>query len=166
MNRSTWLGRLFRKDRMQAREEFLRVIRRYGGNVKAAAIDLGFDRRYMFRILWRESLWQELDNIRAKKTRSVAMRDIGELNWLDRARVACRTPRTEEIMSYRTNTLGLQVRLDPRKAAKAIASAYKDAGSEAGAARLLKCGRSSLQRWVRVLVASGHLDAELVKAVA
>lgn len=93
MNRSTWLGRLFRRDRVAARAEVVKVLRRYKGNLKAAAFDLGFDRRYMFRILWRETLWPELDAIRAAHPRVHARRvDVDDAEWIASARRALRKP--------------------------------------------------------------------------
>lgn len=158
MNRSTWLGRLFRTDRMKAREEFLRILRRYDGNVQKAAIDIGRTRRDMFRLLWREALWHELDAIRAEARRRVADAPQ-EMTFLERTQFALHAPSTEDAMAYRTNSVGLLVRLDPKKAVRLIEAAYRDAGSEAGAARRLGCGRTSLQRWVRALVEGGFMEA-------
>lgn len=66
MNRSTAIGRMFRTNRPKARAEVVRVLRRKGGVVMAAAVELGISRRQMWRFIWREGLWSELDAIRAE----------------------------------------------------------------------------------------------------
>jgi hypothetical protein len=91
MMRATWIGALFRKDREAARAEVVRVLRRNRGEMKRAAIDLGLDRRYLFRILWRESLWHELDEIRAKVAAEDARAKAD--SWLGRARQALKEPK-------------------------------------------------------------------------
>jgi len=154
--RVTWLGRLFQQDRMAARAELVRILRRYRGNVKRAAIDIGYARRHIFRLLWREGLWHELDVIRAEACRHED--GAQPMSFLERASHALRAPTMEEAMAYRTNNVGLLVRLEPQKAANLIAQAYRETNSEREAAIRLGCGRSSLRRWVRVLVAGGYMD--------
>jgi len=60
------MGHLFLYERERGRVEFIRIMRRHRGKITDVARELGFDRRYIFRILWRESLWHELDMIRAE----------------------------------------------------------------------------------------------------
>lgn len=70
MNRSTAIGRLWREDRAAARALVLRTIRRCGGHIGRAAIELGYrDRVMIYRVLWREGLWTEVDRIRADVAR-------------------------------------------------------------------------------------------------
>lgn len=60
-------------------------------------------------------------------------------------------------MAYRESELGWAVRFDPVKAARVIAAAWAQAGTEIGTARALGCGRRSLQRWVARLEEAGHV---------
>ena len=87
-NRSTWIGRLFRADPMKARQEVLRVFRRYGGLMQPTANELGIARRHLIRICWRESLWTHLDKIRAEAGTRESV--IDEADWLARTRAALR----------------------------------------------------------------------------
>lgn len=57
---------MFREDREAGRRELLRILRRYNGSPKRAAVDLGIDRTHLFRIIWRENLWPEIDKMRAE----------------------------------------------------------------------------------------------------
>jgi hypothetical protein len=66
VNRRTWVGRLFRRDREAARQLIIRTLRRNRGNVKCTAYELDFNRKYLFALFWRESLWHEVDAIRAQ----------------------------------------------------------------------------------------------------
>lgn len=88
MNRSTWIGRLFRSDRDAARREVVRVLRRHRGCMKRAAVDLGIDRRHLQRYLWRESLWHEIDEIRAEAARIAKTK----VSWIEQTRKALATP--------------------------------------------------------------------------
>lgn len=82
--RSSWLGRLFRTDPLLARAYVERVIRRNRGVMRNIAFELGFDRRYTFRIIWRENLWPVLDEVRAAH----AAETSDENAWLARTRKA------------------------------------------------------------------------------
>lgn len=89
-NRQSWLGDLFVSDREAARAHLVMLMRRYKGNMKAVAFELGFDRRYIFRVLWRESLWHVLDEIRAQHPRPTRREDP---DWLMKARRALKGDR-------------------------------------------------------------------------
>ncbi len=86
MNRSTWIGRLFRKDREEARRQVIRVLRRNKGHMPNSAIDIGVTRRHLLKLLWRETLWPDLDAIRAEFPRTKVTRL--EREWLEKARAA------------------------------------------------------------------------------
>lgn len=88
MNRSTWIGRRFREDPLEARQDFLRVAKRCRGSVQAIAIDLGVTERQIRRICWRESLWTAIDKIRAEAASAPPV--IDDADWLARTRAALR----------------------------------------------------------------------------
>lgn len=60
------MGTLYRENPAAARAEILRVLRRQGGSVTLAARDIGLSRRNFIRYLHMESLWEDLDAIRAR----------------------------------------------------------------------------------------------------
>ena len=85
MNHSTAIGRLFRRDRQAARALVLRVLKRCKGNVQRASVELGYHtKRWLLQIIWREGLWTELDEIRAKHGMKARATESHEL--VDRAR--------------------------------------------------------------------------------
>lgn len=84
--RVTWIGTLLRVDREAGRAAIIRVLRRYKGNMTKSAHDLGFNRQHLFKLLWRESLWHELDAIRAEFPK-VRHRTV-EPEWLAATRAA------------------------------------------------------------------------------
>jgi hypothetical protein len=87
MNRSTYVRRLFVQDREAARAHILKVIERNKGSLRSAAYEMGFDDRYMKRIIWRESLWQEVDAIRARcGSRGYSGLEIVDDEWLTKTR--------------------------------------------------------------------------------
>lgn len=79
MNRSTWLGTLFRRDRAAARAELLDGIARSRGNVRRLAFLLDLSRRHVMRLLSRERLWLAVEEARARRR---------EPEWLLRTRLA------------------------------------------------------------------------------
>jgi len=81
--RDTGIGRLFRADVARGRSELLRVLDRNGGNVLRAAHELAIGRRHLYKMLYREKLWPEVDAMRvsARKARR-------EPTWLERTRAA------------------------------------------------------------------------------
>lgn len=85
--RATWLTRLFLRDRDAAREYVARIFRRNHGNIMHAAYELGMDRRTLYRYLWRESLWQHVDESRAER----AVVADEEPEWLAQTRKALRS---------------------------------------------------------------------------
>lgn len=89
-NRSTWIGRLFREDREKARDVVKQLIWRHRGVVQYVATDLGVAREHVCRLLWRESLWPELDAARAAFPRDRRRRVIDPDHWLTRTRAAFR----------------------------------------------------------------------------
>jgi hypothetical protein len=153
---------MFRQDRQAARAEFLRICKRYDGKLWLVAVDLGINFRFIKRIVWRESLWHELDLIRAAaNTPKVGIED----NLLTKARLMLSSALRDEVqtkeldaMSYRTNVLGMLVQVDPAKAIAKIAAAYAESSTEIEVAALLDCGKTSLSRWVRRLIADGHIE--------
>lgn len=96
--RRTWIGSLFMRDREAGRQALIATFRRNKGNVKASARELGLARQYLFALLWRESLWQELDEIRAQFPRR-HVKDEPSPEWLER---------TREALKKGTNDDGLQ----------------------------------------------------------
>lgn len=88
MNRSTALGRLFRIDAMKGRQEVLHILRRHAGKIYPAAHEIGWQRRSLIRVIWREALWSELDKIRAEGAMRHVVYDDEE--WLARTRAALR----------------------------------------------------------------------------
>jgi len=89
MNRSTYVRRLFATDRDAARAHVLKVIERNQGALVSAAYEMGFDIRYMKRLIWRESLWQEVDAIRARHSgRRAKQFEIVDDEWITKTRAA------------------------------------------------------------------------------
>lgn len=66
-------------------------------------------------------------------------------------------------MAYRSQLLGLKVRLQPREAAELIAAAWREHKTETATAKALGCGRRSLQRWVAALVSAGFNPKPVVE---
>jgi hypothetical protein len=60
-------------------------------------------------------------------------------------------------MAYRTQNLGLIVRLDPPRAAEVILTAWREKGSLRAVAVALGCSPRSLWRWVAHLEQAGLL---------
>jgi hypothetical protein len=56
---------LFREDRESGRAEVVKALRRAGAHIDKTAALLGILRRQLYRLLWREALWEEVDRIRA-----------------------------------------------------------------------------------------------------
>ena len=81
--RDTGIGRLFRAERARGRAELLRVLIRNEGNVLRAAHELAIGRRHLYKMLYREKLWDELDAMRAS-----AKKAKKEPTWLERTRAA------------------------------------------------------------------------------
>lgn len=91
MNRSTAIGRLFREDAVAGRAEFLRVARRHRGNIYRIATDLNLSWRHVIEIIWREGLWETIDQIRAENRNHIIYEDE---EWLMKTRAALGVPHT------------------------------------------------------------------------
>lgn len=63
----TWMGNLLLRDPEQGKVELLRVFRRNRGVVVYIARELGVSRWTIFSWIWKHSLWDELDAIRAQQ---------------------------------------------------------------------------------------------------
>lgn len=87
-NRSTWIGREFRADPLAAREKFLRIAKRNDGVHAKIAKELGVTPRQVTRICWRESLWNEVDKMRAEA--EAKPKTVDPADWLSVTRAALR----------------------------------------------------------------------------
>lgn len=66
MNRSTGIGWSWRRDPAQAIAELRLALEARGGQLSAAAEDLGITRRHLYRLVQRANLWAEVDQMRAR----------------------------------------------------------------------------------------------------
>lgn len=87
MNRCTGIGAMFRRDRAEGRAELEEVIRRCRGNIVRTAHELGLGRRHVYRLIYREALWDVVDAARAAAERPA------EPDLIRRAREALRRGR-------------------------------------------------------------------------
>lgn len=81
------------------------VFRRNKGNMKASAFELGLQRQHLFAILWRESLWHELDEIRAEFPRPKKTAEPTP-EWIERARAALRKDKDDGLPEQRDRAHG------------------------------------------------------------
>lgn len=95
--RITWIQTYLKQDREAGRAYLRRLIHRYRGILKYVARDLGVRRDHMFAIVWRESLWDAVDEARAKNPNRI--RDALDVSdereqddWLARTRAALKRP--------------------------------------------------------------------------
>jgi hypothetical protein len=89
MNRSTAIGRLFRMDQQAGRAEFIRALRRQHGRILHTATDIGLGWRHVIEIIWREGLWDTVDQIRAENRDHIVYEDE---EWLMKTRAALGVP--------------------------------------------------------------------------
>lgn len=82
------IGMLFQSDRRAARREVVAAIHRNDGVMVRVAHDLGLERRYFYKVLYREQLWPEVD-----KARAAARERKRNPDWLTRTRAALRKKR-------------------------------------------------------------------------
>ena len=88
MMRLTWIGEMFRRDPAAGRAAIIRAIRRNRGNLKATARELDIGRRHLFKLVWRESLWSEIDKVRVRYPRTPGRVPEAPVDWLERTRAA------------------------------------------------------------------------------
>ena len=75
-NRRTAIGFMCRNDPPAAYAEIKRVLMRCNGATKAAARDLGLERRQMLRLIHRYSLWHFVWSLRRVENRRRAQDEI------------------------------------------------------------------------------------------
>jgi hypothetical protein len=75
---------LFRADPARGRAELVRVLERNDGCVLRAAHELAIGRRHLYKMLYREKLWSEVDAMRLAARR--AKREPP--SWMERTRAA------------------------------------------------------------------------------
>lgn len=78
---SPWFRSLLRHDPDRARQELIRIARRYRGNVSKMADELGYDRSHLRKVIWKHALWEQVDAIRAE----AIVKGDGP-DWLNRTR--------------------------------------------------------------------------------
>jgi hypothetical protein len=85
--RRTWYHELRKVDATAAREAMARIIRRHDGNISRAAIDTGFYMRHLIKIIWRDRLWEVVDQARTEaKARPDFILDTADEDLVSRAR--------------------------------------------------------------------------------
>lgn len=66
-NKGTAIGRMFRTEPARARVELAEVFTRNDGNMVRAAHELALSRRQLYRLTYRATLWEHVDEIRAAR---------------------------------------------------------------------------------------------------
>ncbi len=94
MRRRTAIGAAFRRDIDEGRRMLLAAVATCSGNLARSAHSLDVGRRHLYKLIWREELWGEVNELRSR-----ARERRRNPSWLARTRAALRRGRRHGVQT-------------------------------------------------------------------